>query len=167
MIGAVLPWWARWLFFAFAGGALFVLGMLRGEWIAGQLHIDYVTAQAARTVAVAQAQQKVVVQTEIKYRDRIKTVYVKGEEIEKLVPVYVTRADDDRYGVNAGFVRSYNAAWAGEPAGPPVESDRDAAGIPISEVAAVDAHNATVCHAWRELATGLREHYEKLKAVTK
>jgi hypothetical protein len=162
-----LPWWARWLLFAGAGGAMFVLGMLHGERLAGQAHIDYVTAQSARTVAIVKAQQKVVVQTEIKYRDRIKTVYVKGEEIEKLVPVYVTRADDDRYGVNAGFVRSYNAAWAGKPAGPSVESDRDAAGIPLSEVAAVDAHNATACHAWRELAVGLREHYENLKAVTK
>ncbi|WEF35770.1 hypothetical protein [Pseudoduganella chitinolytica] len=78
---------------------------------------------------------------------------MKGDEIEKLVPVYVTRADDDRYGVNAGFVRSYNAAWAGEPAGPAAESDRDAAGIPLSEVAEVDAHNATACRAWRELAS--------------
>jgi hypothetical protein len=166
MIDVDLPASTRWICAVLAGAALYGLGMLHGERVAGQAHIDYLEAQGAKSVEIIKAQQKVVVQTEIKYRDRIKTVYVKGEEIEKLVPVYVTRADDDRYGVNAGFVRSYNAAWAGEPAGTPAESDRDAAGIPLSEVAEVDAYNATACRAWRELAIGLREHYEGLKAAT-
>ncbi len=162
----VLPWWARWLIAAAAGLALYALGVLHGERIAGQRHIDYIQAEAAHTVSIAQAQARVVVQTETKYVDRIKTIYVKGDEIEKRVPVYVTRDDDNRFGVNAGFVRSYNAAWAGEPASAAAESDRDPAGIPLSEVAETDAHNATACRAWRELAIGLREHYEGLKAVT-
>jgi hypothetical protein len=115
-------------------------------------------------VAIVRAQQEVVVQTEIKYRDRIKTVYLKGEEIEKLVPVYVTRADDDRYGVNAGFVRVYNAAWAGEPAGAAVDTDRETANVPLSEVAEVDVFNATACRAWREQALGWREFYDGLRA---
>jgi hypothetical protein len=165
--GVVLPWWARWLCVAAAGAALYALGMLNGERVAGQVHIDYLAAQAGRTVAIVKAQEKVVVQTEIKYRDRIKTVYVKGEEIEKLVPVYVTPADDDRFGVNTGFVRSYNAAWAGEPAGGAVDADREPAGIPLSEVAEADAHNATACRAWREQALGWRQFYGNLKAVTK
>jgi hypothetical protein len=164
--GLVWPWWARWLCIAAAGAALYALGMLQGERTAGQAHVDYVAAQAGRTVAIVKAQEKVVVQTEIKYRDRIKTVYVKGEEIEKLVPVYVTPADDGRFGVNAGFVRSYNAAWAGEPAGSAVDADREPAGIPLSEVAEADAHNATACLAWREQALGWREFYEGLKAAT-
>ena len=104
-----------------------------------------------------------VVRTEIKYRDRIQTVYMKGEEIERQVPVYITRADDERFGVNAGFVRSYNAAWSGTPAGPAAESDADAATIPVSALAATDAYNASACRAWRELALGLREHYQQLK----
>lgn len=165
MTAPVLPWWARWLCLAVAGAALYVLGMLQGERTAGQTHIDYLAAQAGRTVAIVKAQEKVVVQTEIKYRDRIKTVYVKGEEIEKLVPVYVTRDDDDRFGVNAGFVRSYNAAWSGEPAGGGADADREPAGIPLSEIAEVDAHNATVCLAWREQALGWREFYEGLRAL--
>ncbi len=162
----VLPWWARWLMAAAAGVSVYMLGVLHGERIAGQRHFDYIQAQAAHTVSIAQAQARVVVQTETKYVDRIKTIYVKGEEIEKRVPVYVTRDDDNRFGVNAGFVRSYNAAWAGEPAGAAAESDRDPAGIPLSAVAEADAHNATACRAWRELAVGLREHYEQLKTIT-
>lgn len=162
----ILPVVTRWACAAIAGAALYVLGMLQGERVAGQAHIDYVTAQAARSMAIVKSQEKVVVQTEIKYRDRIKTVYVKGDEIEKLVTVYVTRDDDDRFGVNAGFVRSYNAAWAGEPAGATVDADREPAGIPLSEVAEADAHNATACRAWREQALGWREFYASLKATT-
>lgn len=162
----VLPSWSRWMIAAALGVLLYLLGLLHGERLAGQRHVDYITAQAAHTSSIAQAQVRVVMKTEIQYRDRIQKVYIKGEEVEKLVPVYVTSDDDDRFGVNAGFVRSYNAAWAGEPAGPADESDRDAAGIPLSTVAEVDAHNATACRAWRELAIGLREHYEELKAVT-
>jgi len=162
----VLPPWSRWLIAAAAGVTLYMLGLLHGERLAGQRHADYIMAQAAHTSSIAQAQVRVVMKTEIEYRDRIQKVYIKGAEIEKLVPVYVTRDDDSRFGVNAGFVRSYNAAWAGEPAGPADESDRDAAGVPLSEVAEVDTHNATACRAWRELAIGLREHYERLKAVT-
>ena len=167
MMAFALPGWARWVAAAAAGLVVYLLGMLHGERSAGQQHVDYVNAQAARSVVIVKAQQKVVVQTEIKYRDRIKTVFVKGEEIEKLVPVYVTRADDDRFGVNAGFVRSYNAAWAGEPAGAATESDREPARIPLSDVADADAHNATVCRAWREQALGWREFYDTLKAATR
>lgn len=167
MIGRVLPQWSTWLVAAVAGAALYVLGMLHGERAAGQQHVDYITAQAARSVVIAKAQAQVVVRTEIKYRDRIRTVFVKGAEIEKLVPVYVTRADDERFGVNAGFVRSYNAAWAGEPAGAADDADREPAGIPLSEVAETDAFNATACRAWREQALGWREFYGALSAVTR
>lgn len=163
----ILPTWSRWLIAGALGVLLYMLGLLHGERIASQRHADYITAQAAHTSSIAQAQVRVVMKTEIKYRDRIQKVYIKGEEIEKLVPVYVTRDDDDHFGVNAGFVRSYNAAWAGEPAGPADESDRDPAGVPLSAIAEVDAHNATACRAWRELAIGLREHYGEIKGVTK
>jgi hypothetical protein len=44
-------------------------------------------------------------------------------------------------------MRSYNAAWSGEPAGGAVDADREPAGISLSEVAEADAHNATACLA--------------------
>lgn len=164
--GMVLPTPARWLAGALIGVVLFGLGELDGQRRAGQAHIDYVTAQAARAIAITKAQAKVVVQTEIQYRDRIKTVYIQGEVIEKQVPVYVTRADDVAYGVNVGFVRTYNAAWTGDDPGAAAESDREPAGIPISEIAETDAFNATTCRAWREQALAWRSFYDQIKSAT-
>lgn len=163
----LLPWWARWLTYALMMAVLLCLGEMDGQRRAGQRHVDYVTAQAVRTVVIGQAQTKVVMQTEIKYRDRIQKIYLKGEVIEKQVPVYVTRADDAVYGVNVGFVREYNAAWSGDDPGPAAESDRGAAGIPLSTVAEVNAYNATSCLAWREQALGLKEFYGNLKKASK
>lgn len=152
---------------AAAAAVLYVLGVLHGERIASQQHVEYVQAQAARSAAVVKEQAKVVVRTEIQYRDRIKTVYVKGKEIEKQVPVLVSPADDLQPGVSVGFVRSYNAAWSGEPAGPAAGTDRDPAGIPLAEVAETDAHNATACLAWRELALGVKEFYLRQQQALK
>jgi len=163
----VLPAPARWTAFAIAACALLALGEIDGQRRAGQAHVDYVSTQAQRTVAIAKAQASVVIQTEIKYRDRIKTVYLKGETIERQVPVYVTPGDDFAFGVNTGFVRVHNAAWSSDDPGPAAESDREPAGIPLAEVAETNAYNAKVCHAWRELALGLREHYETQQAALK
>jgi len=157
---------ARWAIYTAAASALLAIGEIDGQRRAGQAHIDYVSAQARRTVAIAKAQTKVVVQTEIKYRDRIQTVYRKGEMIEKQVPLYVTPGDDSSFGLNAGFVRAYNAAWSGDDPGPATESDREPAGVPLSEVAETDAHNATACRAWREQALGWRDYYRQLKLAT-
>lgn len=163
----ILPAPARWIALLGIAIVMYLLGMLNGRRAAGEEHLAYVQAQAAHGIAIAKAQGQVVVRTEIKYRDRIKTVYKKGEEIEKQVPVYVTDADNADYRVNVGFVRSYNASWTGEPAGPPTGVDRDPAGIPLAEVAEADAHNATACRAWRELAVGLREFYESQQEILK
>ncbi|WP_211462082.1 hypothetical protein [Collimonas silvisoli] len=105
-------------------------------------------------------------QTQIKYVDRINAIYVKGEEVEKQVPIYITQADNDRVAVNAGFVRLYDAAWSGDDPGPAADSDREPAGVSLAQIAAVNAGNATSCRAWRELALGLREYYARLKVVT-
>ncbi|KAG0281899.1 hypothetical protein BGZ96_000967, partial [Linnemannia gamsii] len=89
-----------------------------------------------------EAQAKVVIQTEIQYRDRIKIVKEKGETIIKEVPIYVNQADTEHFGINVGFVRYYNAAFANEPAGSPAEFDRRPAGISLAEIAKVNAYNA-------------------------
>jgi hypothetical protein len=141
----------------------FLLGMARGERAAGERHTDYIATQAKQAARVAQAQSQVVVKTEVQYRDRIQTIYVKGKEIEHSAPAYVTPADDIRYGVNAGFVRSFNAAWANEPAGPAADADREPSPVPLADVAEAEAFNATACHAWREQALGLREFYTRMR----
>lgn len=159
----VLPLWARIVALLACGAAVYLLGQLQGERIAGQRHLDYVSAQAGHSMRVAQAQSQVIWKTDVQYRDRIHTVYVKGDTIERAVPELVTPADNERFGVNAGFVRSFNAAWANEPAGAAAESDHEPATVPLADIAEAEAFNATACHAWREQALGLRELYGSMK----
>jgi hypothetical protein len=166
LLSVALPSWSKWLALALAAASIFLLGQIRGERIAGEKHLEYVAKQAAQTVKIAQAQTKVVIQKEVEYRDRIQKIYIKGETIEKEVPVYVTQADNANCTVNAGFVRVHDAAWSSEPPGPPAEPDRQPSGIPLAEVAEANAFNATACLAWREQALGLRDFYKQLQAVT-
>lgn len=166
MLTAALPPLARWLAFAAAFAFVFLFGQMRGERIAGERHNDYVGKQATQSVRIAKAQAKVVVQTEVKYRDRIQKIYVQGDVIEKEVPVYVTQADNAGCTVNAGFVRIHDAAWTGQPAGTAADSDREPAGISLAEVGEAGAFNAKACRAWREQALGWREYYQELKLAT-
>lgn len=165
--GVVLPAWLKWVAIAALCAAVYGIGRLHEARHGSEALSDYVAAQAARAVMVGRAQTKVVVQTEIKYRDRIQKIYLKGEVIEKQVPVYVTAADNAECRINAGFVRSYDAAWSGEPAGVAASTDREPAGVSLAEVAETDAFNATACLAWRAKAIGLQEFYEEQRAITK
>ena len=162
---SLIPLPSRIVIFVAAGVTLYMLGMLHGERVAGQTHIDYISAQAAQSIKVAQAQAKVVIETQVKYVDRIKTIYKQGATIEKQIPLYITASDNAGCTVNAGFVRMQNAAWTGESAGPAASTDREPSGISLAEVAETNAFNATACIAWREQALGLREFYQKLKKV--
>jgi hypothetical protein len=159
LVGMVLPGWAKYAAIAMAAFSLWLMGDLHGHTVAGKIHNDYIMAQAAKTVAIGALQTKVVVQTETVYRDRIQKIYLKGEQIENSIPSLVLPSDDDRYHVNAGFVRVLAAAWTGDAAGPAAESDRESSGVSISSIAEVEAHNATSCRAWREQALGWRQFY--------
>lgn len=160
-----VPWYVRVMVVLALGLASYRAGMLHGERVAGQAHIDYISAQAAQSVKVAQAQAKIVIEVQVKYVDRIKTIYKQGETIEKQVPIYVTAADDSACTINTGFVRVHDAAWVGEPTGAAASTDREPAGVPLAEVAETTAFNATACRAWREQALGLREFYKKMQAA--
>ena len=147
-------------------GALFFAGDRHG---AGRVRAEWAAETEQRNESdreAARANRLVAAKTEVVYRDRIEKIYVKGNEIAKQVPIYITEIDSSRFTVNAGFVRLYDAAWSGEPAGPAAESDREPAGISLAQVAAVEAGNATSCRAWREVAIGLREYYAHLQAAT-
>lgn len=139
-------------------------------WIKGDEHgteklTAYIGKQAVETVRIGAARVEIVTVTETKYVDRIQRIYVHGKIIEKEVVKYVTQADDAGCTVPLGFVREYNAAWTGAPAGPPAESDRGASGVPLSGVAQADAHNATSCLAYKAQRDGLIEFYRKQRAV--
>ncbi len=125
--------------------------------------VHYKTQLTMAYAQLIEAQAKVVIQTEIQYRERIKIVKEKGDTIIKEVPIYVTEADTTRFGVNVGFVRHYNATFANEPAGLATEFDRRPAGISIAEIAEVNAFNANVCLRWREQALGLKTFYRQLQ----
>lgn len=129
--------------------ALYGAGWFRGNEHGTKKLTEYIGKQAVEAVRITAARGKIVTLTETKYRDRSHKIYERGATIEKEVPVYVTKDDDAVFAVPLGFVREYNAAWSNTPAGPPAESDRGPSGVPISEVAAADANNATACHAYK------------------
>lgn len=157
----ILPAWAKWLALLVLVMAVFGMGCLHEARRGADAMADYIGKQAAQSVVIVKKQVQVVTEVETKYRDQIHNVYIQGEEIEKIIDHYVTPADDDRYRVNAGFVRIYAAAWSGQPPGPAVDADREPAGIPLSAVGEVETDNATTCRAWREQAFGWREFYAK------
>lgn len=161
--GLVIPKWAPWLAGAIAAaalaGAFYSLGRVHEARIGADALASYKEAAAIQTVKIIKGETEVVIKTEIKYRDRIQKVYVQGVKIETDIPLYVQPADDVRFGVNAGFVRVLAAGWAGELAGPPIDSDREPAGVPLGDLAAVETGNAASCRAWREQALGWREFY--------
>ena len=150
--------------------ALLVAAFGGWSWFKGNEHgtqklIDYQAEQSRETVRLTAAREKIVRVVDVKYRDRIQTIYTQGDTIEKEVKVYVTSTDDAGCVVPVGFVREHNAAWAGTPAGSPAESDRGPSGVPLSEVATAGAGNATACLAYKTQRDGLIEFYRKLQAV--
>lgn len=163
---SLLPWWARLGFVGMVGMMVFGLGVMYGDQRTGQKHIDYITSQAAATVKLVRAQQVVVTKVETKYRDRIKTIYLNGDEIEKSVRDYISPAANAACTINLGFVRVIDAAWTSTPTGAASESDGESTGISLTETAETTAHNAKVCLAWREQALGWREYYDRLKALS-
>lgn len=159
MLSMLLPNYVKYLAIAAAAGCIWLLGDLHGTVKAGQIHNDYVMAQAAKTVAIGARQTKVVVQIETVYRDRIQKIYTQGEKIETVVHDLVVPDDDARFRVNAGFVRVLAAGWAGDAPRPATDTDRDPSPIPISSIASSEVGNATSCLAWRSQALGWREFY--------
>lgn len=162
---SLLPWWARLGFVGMVGMMVFGLGVMYGDQRTGQKHIDYITHQAAATVKLVRAQQVVVTKVETKYRDRIKTIYLNGDEIEKSVRDYISPAANAACTINLGFVRIHDSAWTSTPAGSTSESDREPAGISLAETAETTAHNAKACLTWREQALGWREFYKNLQLL--
>lgn len=155
----VVPTWVKWLAIVVLGAALYGAGRLHeARRSAGQL-ADFQAKQHVKTIRVIEKQVQVVTKVDVQYRDRIKRIYIQGAAIETNIPTYIQPVDLDRFGVNAGFVRVLDAAWAGAPPGPAAGTDREPAGIPLDDVAAVQVHNATSCLAWREQALGWREFY--------
>lgn len=138
----------------------YVLGYLRGTDRESAKHDQYVAKQAAAATTVERRYQQIATKTEQTQRERVRIIYLQGAEIEKQVPVFVPKLDDERFAVSNGWVRIYDAAFSGEATGAASESDREPSELPISAIAEVNAHNATACRQWREQALGWRKFYE-------
>lgn len=112
----------------------------RGKWEA---------VQAANNLYAAQAGQRraeVTTRVVTRYVDRVRTLRGKSETITKEVPIYVTKTDDSRCIVNAGFVRLHDAAAANELPGSARGSDEAPASIALSTVAETVTENYGTCH---------------------
>lgn len=158
---------SRIVFIASFAAFMFVLGVMHGERSAGQRHIDYIEAQAAKSIAIVKRHQGIVAKAEVKMLDRVNVIYKQGEEIEKLIPIYITGLDDQRFSVSNGWVRLYDSAFSGEPPIAATELDHEPSELPISAISEVNTHNATACRQWREQALGWREFYDQIRKASK
>lgn len=157
--GVVVPVWVKWVALGALLGAVYCVGRLHEARRGGDVMADYIGRQAAQTTVIVKKQVEVQTSVQIKYVDRIQKIYVQGATIETNIPTYIQPFDNDRYGVNVGFVRIIDAAWSGDPVGSADSSDREPAGIPLDEVASVQVGNATSCRIWREKVYGWRKFY--------
>jgi hypothetical protein len=152
-------------FFLLVSTLIFLLGVSWGIQYEGQKRLDEAKQETVRIVKQIQREQVIVKQVDVKYRDRIKKIYLIGEEIESSVRNYISPAAGHDISVPLGFVRVHDAAWSNTATGSPSESDGEPAGISLVEVGEATVHNATSCHAWREQALGWREFYSRLKVI--
>jgi hypothetical protein len=150
-------------FFLLVSTLIFLLGASWGIQHEGQKRLEEAKQESVRIVKQIQREQVIVKQVDVKYRDRIKKIYLIGEEIENSVRNYISPAAGHDISVPLGFVRVHDAAWSNTLTGTPSESDGEPTGISLVEVAEATAHNATSCRAWREQALVWREFYSRLK----
>jgi len=148
----------------------FLVGGLLGGWVGYEaMAAKYYREKAQLTEKIAQLTaegSKVVIKYETVFVDRVKTVYVKGKERIKEVPIYVNADDDAACELRNGFVRLYDASLRGGPPGPATDSDREPSGIALSR-AAEDAilPNNTELLACRERLKGWQEFYKELQEI--
>lgn len=117
----------------------------------GELHerSKWEAVQAANNLHAAQVgQRRAEVTTTVltRYIDRVRTVRVKSETITREVPIYVTKTDDSRCVVNAGFVRLHNAAAANELPSSASGANEAPTSVALSTVAETLAGNYGICH---------------------
>jgi len=163
LLGLVLPWWAKWAALAILAAAIAGVSAVKMHQHDQLVFNDYKAKQALAAVKIFKQQVQVLHEIEVKYVDRVRIIQGKTETLIKEVPVYVSKADDDRCTVNAGFVRVHDAAWAGVDPPTPSESDHGPSGVPLSGVEEAVAANAGACLQWKEQALGLRKAYELVR----
>lgn len=163
---------------AYAVAAVAVVAFLTGIYLAiynkgyaagKKLLTDYQTAQVAATQETIREVEKVVVEVQTKYVDRIKLVKEKGDVIVQKTTEYIMVPDDAACELRAGFVRVHDGAARNEPPAAPSSADREPGGVALSQATALIADNYATCHKWREQVIGWQEFWgrysEKMKGA--
>lgn len=119
-------------------------------------------AEAARQAAIIAAKRhQVTEKVVIQYRDRVRTVREKGDEIVRTVEKFVPVGTCDLPG---GVRLLHDAGAAGRPI-PDTASGIDAAGVTVATFAATVIGNYTTCHETETRLTALQQWVRDQAAV--
>jgi len=91
------------------------------------------------------------------YIPRIQTVYTKGNDIIRKVPIYVPQIANDQCTINNGFVSLWNATNQMRFPNTTAGTDASASQVKLTDVAAQHAREATICTATEEQLEGLQK----------
>jgi hypothetical protein len=126
---------------------------------------EYVKKQGEATRVTERVVEKVVTEVQTVYVDRVKIVKEKGRDTIVKVPVYITKVDDAACELRNGWVRTVDAAARNDSPGPAADTDRDPAGVALSEATAAIVENYTQYHVCREKVIGWNEFWSKYKSA--
>ena len=136
-LGRAIPDWV-WQSLAVVGiaAAIYATG-----WVQGAGHVqDQWTAEqqstAVRLIKIQAAQAAVTnqIQTRVVYRERV--IHDQAQAIAQEIPTYVTPQTDAACPVPTGFVRLWNHANTGTPAGPASSAVAAPSGVVLSDIEA-------------------------------
>lgn len=155
-IGAVLLLLAAVVSFGYNLGA----SSVQGDWDA-QKAVDLVAAatikekQAAISIKVDEAAQKVITETRIIYKT-----------INREIPVYVTKNADSACAINNGFVSLHDAAAKAVIPSPPGDLNDAPAGITLSAATETVTDNYGTCNETRKQLIELQGWIKMQREVT-
>ncbi len=127
-------WVIKWVLRALVVAAVFIGGCQYGKSGIEKKQAKAEVAEAKETVRIVYRQGAVTEKVVTKYVDRVRTIRIKGDEIIKEVPVYVTPENDAACTVNAGFVRLWNDANQGEVSDAASGADAAPAEVSLSDI---------------------------------
>ena len=164
LLGLVLPAWAKYLAAAIAVVAVFGFGYVKGNEHGVQRLLDYQSKQIAEGERITGVQVKVTEKIVTEYVDRVKVIKEKGDETTKIIPQYITIADDAACHVNVGARILHDAAARGEVPPPPGPDNGEPSGLTLSTTLGTVTQNYTTYHEVAARLTAcqmwIREQYQ-------
>jgi len=160
--------------FFVGGGATFpiliVVGLLgaAGGWYVTKAFWN-ASEKAAVEMALADREVRfhTVIQTEYVFKDRVKKVYVKGEEIIRNVPVIITEKVEKACptGLPNGYVRVHDGAARNEATSGATDTDGDPAGVTLTQAGQTVGENYRSYNVCREQVIGWNAFYTCLRKL--